>query len=135
MLNRLLKLRPAVHAVTRLEDPLRQYALSDEDWSLLEQLRRILSIFVKATETLSGSTYPTLSIQLPYYVILAARLEKLIQEFCLTDLNSPVVQALNQSWVKLNQYHSQTTSTQAVTTILDPRYKLQTFRHLDWKEE
>lgn len=137
MLNRLLQLRPAVHAVCRLEDSLRSHTLTDDDWILLDQLRSILSIFVKATETLSGSTYPTPSVQLPYYVVLASRLEKLIQDVhqATGNPNSCLVDALNQAWVKLNQYHIQTTSTQSIATILDPRYKLQTFQHLDWKED
>ena len=110
MLDRLLKLRPEVHAVSRLEDTLRPYTLIEDNWNLLEQLKQILSIFVKATETLSGSSYPTLSIQLPYYVVIAARLEKLIESFRQTDLSSHLIQALNQAWVKLNQYHLQTIS-------------------------
>ncbi|RPB29937.1 hypothetical protein L211DRAFT_873845 [Terfezia boudieri ATCC MYA-4762] len=72
MLNRLIELRPVVHAVCRLEQLLRSYLLSDEDWNLLSRLQSILDIFVKATEYLSGSSYPTLSVQLPYFAVLAS---------------------------------------------------------------
>lgn len=78
MLDRLIKLRLAVHAVCRLEESVRSYQLSEEDWTLLRRLKSILSIFIKATEYLSGSSYPTLSVQLPYFIVLANRLEQSI---------------------------------------------------------
>ncbi|RPB23586.1 hypothetical protein L211DRAFT_232166, partial [Terfezia boudieri ATCC MYA-4762] len=39
------------------------------------------------------------------------------------------------AWIKLDQYHAQTASSQVIATILDPQYKLQTFRNLSWQEE
>ena len=135
MLNRLLQLRPAVHAICQLEQALRPYLLSEEDWNLIQRLKGILGIFVKATEHLSGSTYPTLSSQLPYFAILSSRLEKVVYDLRQTDPDSDLCQAVNQAWIKLNQYHRQTTSSQSIATILDPRCKLQTFRHLGWKDE
>jgi len=119
MLNRLLQLRPAVHAVCKLEEGLRLYALSDDDWNLLSRLRSILDIFVKATEHLSGSSYLTLSVQLPYFVVLASRLEQLVEELRETDPNSDLLAALTQAWIKLDKYHAQTASSQAIATILD----------------
>ena len=83
---------------------------------------------------MSGSSYPTLSVQLPYFVVIASRLEKLVDDLSKKE-PSCLLQALNQAWVKLNEYHAKTASSQAISTILDPRYKLQTFRHLDWKDE
>lgn len=110
MLDRLIQLRPAVHAVCQLEEALRPYQLSDSHWSLLECLKSILGIFIKATEHLSGSSYSTLSIQLPYFVVLANRLEHFIDELRETEPDSDLLQALNQAWHKLNHYHIQTAS-------------------------
>ncbi|RPB23594.1 hypothetical protein L211DRAFT_756719, partial [Terfezia boudieri ATCC MYA-4762] len=114
---------------------LRSYLLSDEDWTLLSRLQSILDIFVKATEHLSGSSYPTLSVQLPYFAVLASRLEQLVEELRETDPDSDLFYALTQAWIKLDQYHAQTASSQAIATILDPQYKLQIFRNLSWREE
>ena len=130
MLQRLLN----VHAVCRLEECLRPFSLSEEDWLLLGRLKTILEIFVRAAEHLSGSSYPTLSVQLPYFVVLASRLVSLIDELGHTDPESDLLYAINEAWAKLDQYHSQTASAQSIATILDPRYKLQTFRNLSWKE-
>ena len=131
----MIQLRPAVHAVCRLEESLKPYLLSEHDWSLVERLRSILNIFVKATEHLSGSSYPTLSVQLPYFVVLANRLEQLVDELRESDPDSELLQAVNSAWVKLNHYHAQTSSSQSIATILDPRYKLQTFRNLALTEQ
>ena len=135
MLRRLLILRPAVHAVCHLEESLRQYLLTEEDWILLGHLKSVLEIFVKATEQLSSSLYPTLSIQLPYFIVLASRLEQLIDELRLSDPESDLLYAVNEAWSKLNDYHTRAVSAQAIATILDPRFKLQTFYNLSWKEE
>ena len=45
MLIWLPQLRPAVHAVYRLEELLCSYALNDEDWNLLGRLQAILDYF------------------------------------------------------------------------------------------
>src|SRR5258706_15654302 len=97
MLQHLISLRPAVHAVCRLEETLRPYVLSATDWKLLEQLTSMLEIFVKATEHLSGSTYPTLSSQLPYFVVLAGRLEKYIDEMRVKESTNEILFAVNDA--------------------------------------
>ena len=124
----------AVYAVCRLEESVQVFALSKEDWLLLEHLKTILEIFIRATKHLSDSSYPTLSVQLPYFVVLASRLELLIDELRQTNLESDILYAVNEAWAKLDQYHSQTASAQSIATILDPRYKLQTFNNLNQKE-
>ena len=108
---------------------LHKFQLVHEEWVLLQRLKDILDIFVKATEHLSGSTYPTLSIQLPYFVILAARLEAIIDQERITG--SIFHAACDASW-KLDDYHSKSGSAQAIATILDPRCKVQVFRNLSW---
>ena len=89
MLSRILELRPAIDAVcrynilavidsmittntNRLEEHLQKFQLVIDEWVLLQHLKDILDIFVEATEHLSGSSYPTLSMQLPYFAVLAA---------------------------------------------------------------
>ena len=109
---------------------LHKFQLVHEEWVLLQRLKDILDIFVKATEHLSGSTYPTLSIQLPYFSILAARLEAITDQERITG--SIFHAACDASWKKLDDYHSKTGSAQAIATILDPRCKLQVFRNLSW---
>lgn len=132
MLVRLLQLRPAVHAVCQLEDVLRPLILSSEDWKVLERLKTIMEIFVKATQYLPGSTYPTLSSQLPYFSVLATRLETLADELRQSELDGELLQAVTKSWQKL---HSKTSPVQAIATILDPQCKLTTLRNLSWREE
>ena len=115
---------------------------------MLQRLKDILDIFVKATEHLSGSTYTTISTQLPYFSVLAGRLEAIvdqerlkIQSTCDDSTSSQPTSssifhdACNASWHKLNFYHTQTGSAQAIATILDPRCKIQSFRHLEWQQQ
>ena len=89
-----------------------------------------MEIFVEATQYLSGSTYPTLSSQLPYFSILATQLETLADELRDSEPKGKLLQAVTKSWQKLDDYHSKTGSAQAIATISDARCKLTTFRNL-----
>ena len=130
-----MQLQPAVHVVCQLEDILRPLCLTTDDWKLLECLKTIIEMFVKATQYLSGSTYPTLSSQLPYFSVLATRLETLANKLQQSDPNSELLQAVTNSWQKLDEYHSKTGSAQAIATILDPHCKLAIFWNLSWREK
>ena len=94
-------------------------------------MKEILDIFIKATEHLSGSSYPTLSAQFPYFSVLASRLENIVDQ----ERGSIFHDACTASWVKLDEYHSKIGALQAIATILDPRCKMQTFKHLGWRIE
>ena len=152
MLERILELRPAIDAVCRyvnlkiyyfieiltniycrLEERLQRFQLSIEEWSLLQHLKDILDIFIKATEHLSGSSYPTLSAQLPYFSVLATRLEAIVDKERASG--SIFHEACVARWQKLDEYHCKTGSAQSIATILDPRCKLQTFRNLSWQDQ
>ena len=97
MIQRFLQLCPAIHAVCQLEACLQVYTLSNEDWILLVELQSILQVFVRATEQLSGHSYPTLSSQLPYFVVLASHLEESIEQMRVKDPESDLLYAVNSA--------------------------------------
>lgn len=97
-----------------------------------KNLKDILDVFIKATKYLSGSSYPTLSAQLPYFSVLATRLETIVERELMKSIFH---EACTASWQKLDEYHSKTGSAQAIATMLDPRCKVQTFRNLGWRTE
>ena len=116
-----------------MEKRLQKFQIQPDEWILIQRLKDILDIFVQATEHLSGSNYPTLSAQLPSFSVLAPRMESVVDQEC--SANSIFYHACSASWHKLDEYHSKTGSVQAISTILDPRYKIQTFRNLGWRTE
>ena len=82
MLERALKLRPALERLLAF-DSTRVFHrtglnLNAADWTILEKLKDILEVFVDATEFASGCTYPTLTMQLPYYQFIQNKLYRLI---------------------------------------------------------
>jgi len=119
--------------IIRLEERLRSLQIHADEWALLQKLKHILDIFIKAIEHLSGSSYPTLSAQLPYFAVLASHLETIVGRERIQ--NSIFFDACTTSWQKLDEYYSKTGSAQAIATILDPRCKVQTFRNLLWRTE
>ena len=81
--ERALKLRPALdrlltfdssHAFQRAN-----LTLNSSDWIVLAKLGDILHVFIQGTKFASGSTYPTLTMQLPYYQFTQNKPYRLIQ--------------------------------------------------------
>ena len=114
--------------------------LLSQDWDILEGVEKILFLFVDATEFASGSTYPTLSSQLPYYQYLQNRLHELIENKRPVeddpDPNSAtyrICAAADDAYQKLNIYWIKTDSNsgQIIATILDLLMKLQLFWNLE----
>jgi len=148
MIERALYLRPALERLLAVDNT-RKFSkartpltLSLRDWDTLERVSRILSLFVDATEFASGSTYPTLSSQLPYYQFLQNALHELIEsERPMQDDPDPIsttykiCSAADDAYQKLNQYWVKTDSNtgQVIATILDPRMKVQLFKNLQWE--
>jgi len=150
MIQRALYLRSALKRLLAIDNSRKfskarvSLTLSHTDWKTLESLEKILCLFVDATEFASGSSYPTLSSQLPYYQILQNFLHELIARECDRENNqdpdSPgwkIWAAADDAYRKLNQYWVKTDSNtgQVIATILDPRMKLQLFHHLEWEPD
>ena len=148
MIQRALYLRPALDRLLTIDNS-RKFSkarvpltLLPQDWDILERVEKILCLFVDATDFASGSTYPTLSSQLPYYQFLQNGLHELIEnERPVEDDPDPhsatyrICAAADDAYQKLNQYWIKTDSHtgQIIATILDPRMKLQLFRNLEWE--
>ena len=148
MIQRALHLRPALERLLAIDNSQKfskariPLTLSHSDWKTLERFEKILSLFVDATEFASGSSYPTLSSQLPYYQYLQNSLHELIEKERERENNIAPDTAAYKIWAaaddayrKLNQYWVKTDSNtgQVIATILDPRMKLQLFRNLEWE--
>ena len=151
MIERALELRPALERLLTF-DPSRAFhraalTLSRSDWIVLEKLKDILQVFVMGTKFASGSTYPTLTMQLPYYQFTQNRLHRLIQAERESSIHGDseldaqastlLWAAADEAYKKLNLYWQKTDdhSGQAVATMLDPRMRLKVFENLQWEPE
>ena len=124
-----------------------QLTLDMSDWIVLEKLQDILQVFVMGTKFASASTYPTLTMQLPYYQFMQNKLHRLIQaeresSICEDSELDPRASTLlwaaaDEAYKKLNLYWQKTDdhSGQAVATMLDPRMRLKVFENLRWEPE
>lgn len=130
MLKVLIELQAAVKATCLAGSSLRQWELREQHWTLIQRLCGILGHFVDGTVKLFASSYPTLSDQLPYYIVISQRLEAQVISLQESDPNSELLHAVNAAWHKVNEYYCLTSSAQTTATIMDSRYKLQTFQHL-----
>lgn len=138
MVEHLLYLRPALERLIQFEGKLglAGFTLSDENWTLLERLQEILSIFVVATTRLSTSRYPTLQYQLQYFTILLKNLyifKEKEKDGGLIVLGN----ACEDGWTIFNEYWKKTDSysSQVIAMMLDPQLKLASFKHLGLEDE
>jgi hypothetical protein len=146
MFSILLQLRPAISILYAIAKPiykLRMLEISDVEWDMLEDLVQTLALFKKLSTLISGSSYTTLGSVLPYYCKLLMSLEKSAEKYTMNvnddsseALLAPLGFACNEAWLKLKEYYNRTDmhSHFRLATILDPRYKLDVFKTLDWKK-
>ena len=146
MIERVLGLRPALDRLLTF-DPSRafqrlQLTLNSSDWILFAKLGNILQVFVLGTKFASSPTYPTLTMQLPYYQFTQNKLHRLIlaewENFSYDESQLDATTSLllwaaaDEAYKKLNLYWQKTDSHsgQAVATMLDPRMRLKVFENL-----
>jgi hypothetical protein len=138
MIDRFLYLRRALERLFTFsrENKIEQFVLNDAEWTLLERLQTILKIFVEPTVHLSGSKYPTLHLQLPYYSLLLRQLSQFVTEEEERNNGNPFLlsRAVDDGWEVLNEYWKKTDDQTALvlSMILDPRCKLTGLERLGW---
>jgi|LakMenE01Jun11ns_1017448.scaffolds.fasta_scaffold8261441_1 hypothetical protein len=68
MLRRYVDLRPAVEMCIASDDSLKQYALSNAEWELLNELLKLFKPLYIATVGFSQYKYVSSSLTLPIYI-------------------------------------------------------------------
>jgi hypothetical protein len=132
MIERFLYLKTALQRLIMFDAALSPFGLDDQEWDLLERVFKVLGIFVAPTTHLSGSKYPTLHLQLPYYSMLLASLGKLSE----SEENDIVGTACAEAWELLNDYWCKTDQQTAlvISLLLDPRFKEEGLRRIGWTQ-
>jgi len=99
---------------------------------------------------MSGSTYSTLSLTIPLFNILVDHVEDTISSIEESDENQShednifvldsesknmIKEAAKACKEKLLKYYNKTNTTYLISTILDPRLKLDYYKEHDWDED
>lgn len=124
--------------------------LTENQWNELEKIKKFLSLFKEVTTIMSGSTYPTLSATIPLYNILIDHVENVIgdenEEVNEVESSSSrnedadewsqtIKEAAKKCKSKLLEYYNKTNDSHIISTILDPRLKLQYYKDNEWGDE
>jgi hypothetical protein len=133
MIERIVYLKPALQRLIAFDAALSPFSLNDEEWKLLDRILKVLEIFLSPTLHLSGSKYPTLHLQLPYYSMLLASLHKLSA----SEEYDIVGTACAEAWELLNDYWCKTDQQTAlvISLLLDTRFKEEGLRRLGWTQQ
>ncbi|CAB4440772.1 unnamed protein product [Rhizophagus irregularis] len=150
----------AIDSVTLNDRDLKKYLLTENQWAELEKIKDFLFLFKEVTTIMSGFTYPTLSATIPLYNILIDHVENVIGDVnVIGDENEEVIEDVDDEseansgnnneneWsqiiknaakicrLKLLEYYNKTNYSYLISTILDPRLKLQYYKDNEWGDE
>jgi hypothetical protein len=138
MIDIALKLQVPITALCasqQLDISMRNIALIAIDWATLHDLLKLFHIFVRLTEKLQGSSYPTLNYAVPQYMRMIKKLEDIGRELL---EQSPIATASSIALKKLNDYYTLATNQQqshsTIATICDPWYNFNVF-NIIWKDD
>jgi len=128
--------------------------ITDNQWDELKKIQNFLLPFKEVTTIMSSSTFPTLSTTIPLYNILIDHVEDVIndeteEESTATDEieSSENEKENDEKWSqliknaskkckeKLLEYYNKTNDSYLISTILDPRLKLQYYKDHEWGEQ
>ncbi|KAL1937047.1 hypothetical protein VTO73DRAFT_15573 [Trametes versicolor] len=113
---------------------LRQYILSDEEWTAIAQIYALLDPFLYATKQISASGRALVHQVIPYIDVLTTH----VDTFKKDENILPGLRAASQRGrLILDKYYSLTDDSivYRIAMILHPRYKIQYFKDQDWQEE
>jgi hypothetical protein len=134
MVSAVIKLQTpitAICATQQMDLSMRDIALTPEDWITLHALQNFFYIFVKPSQKLQASLYPTLNFAIPQYLKMIKKLEALQKE---VGISSTIGLACIAAHKKLNEYYTLATnqrwSHSGVATICDPHMNLNVFNSL-----
>ncbi|CAG8661889.1 10401_t:CDS:2 [Ambispora gerdemannii] len=98
---------------------------SDEEWKKANSLCNFLKPFYEITNIISGSTYSTANIFLPYLLKIKMHLERSAANsdlfFC--QMVKPMQSKFDKYWADMGDMH-------CIASILDPRYKMSLLTHI-----
>ena len=106
--------------------------ITEGHWKNLSDILHVLEPFKKATELLSGDSYPSLNMVVPCYVLLMNHLQRLsscndggTSMYTESDFK---VDASKAALMKLNKYYDISSELCTIATVLDPRHKLDFYK-------
>ncbi|KAF8584117.1 hypothetical protein K439DRAFT_1298393, partial [Ramaria rubella] len=111
---------------------LKQYALSEQEWTLLRQLWPLLNHFLQVTKQMSTSTTPQIFKVIPIMNVLTATLNK----YASNKMLFPAVRSAATRGHEINKYYSlmDDSIVYQIAMVLHPRYKTIYFQRQKWPD-
>lgn len=134
MLERALKLKDSLVAFSSVFDSGKKaneppLSLPSDSWINFERLLEYLLPFRKATLMICGDTNPSLSMVVPLYNSLMDHLKTWMEK---TDPEEPLHRSTIIANSKIVEYYNLTSDCYTISTILDPRFGLDTTNLKVW---
>lgn len=130
MLRRALAIRSGLDETTTHRDFISQ-DIGEEGWKKIEECLKFLEPFATITKHVEGFKHPTLSCVIPLYNKLLNFLEDWAND---SSHSSTSKSAAFAAISKLTKYYDKTTEVYLVSTVLDPRLKLNYFIKNGWED-
>ena len=132
VLARGLKIRKGLDATTTERD-LRGSEIVDEEWILIKEAVDFLDPFALTTQFLEGIKYPTLGAVIPLITKLVIFLKTWIDD---PGHSTESRDGARNAKIKIEKYYERFNDVYLISTVLDPRLKLQYFTSgVEWKTD
>jgi hAT family C-terminal dimerisation region/BED zinc finger len=131
MIERALEMREPLDNTVDADRELRKYQLAGDEWTLLATVCKLFECFKQATDDLCSSSYPTIASAVGVYNFLMDKIE----DFRDGHPESMTIRdAVGAAMAKLKPYYLRCdASVYPVSTILDPRLKIEFYRAHSWE--
>lgn len=131
MLERAIKLKAPIISYLAVVDSVKKasdepLSLTSDAWGNFERILEYLVPFRQATRMVCGDTYPSLSMVVPLYNKLMDHLKLWMLKK--TNPQDTLHRAVVAANAKIAQYYDLTSDCYTISTVLDPRFKLDYYR-------
>ena len=132
MILRAIEYRDVIDTFCAQDREFRNFLLSDDEWTCIDDIGKMLYAFDICTKISSGSSYVTAYEMIPLFQFCCLCLQKSIADNSNTYL---LRTALSSALVKLQNYYDCVSPIVPISMVLDPRKKMKHFNLLNWEVE
>jgi len=133
MVERALEMREPLDNTVDADRELRKHQLTEDEWTLLATTCKLLSFFKQTSDFLCASSYPTLAAAVPAYNFLMDKIEDFKEKH---PESVAIGVAIEAAMTKLKPYYAKSNAAvYPISTILDPRHKLEYYRANNWEPQ
>lgn len=136
MLLTVIRLKSGLNLLVLSEKELQKYLLAEVEWNTLNNIITVLFHFKKVSDLLCGEKYSTLPFVIVQFNLILDEIESTVKSFDEKSKRSEsdklLIFAIQTGRDKILKHYHKFNWVYCAVLILDPRFKLKTFKKTEW---